>query len=107
VGWYRQGAATKHLSEYVGGIETPEMTAAYDAFNVATSIEEQQKAFRAYDLETIKRHNQIWGPAAPSFQANQPWVKGYNGEITLRQGAGQAVLTHLWIDQDLKREMGF
>ena len=107
VGWYRQGAATKHLSEYVGGIETPEMTAAYDAFNAATSIEQQQKAFRAYDLETIKRHNQIWGPAAPSFQANQPWVKGYNGEITLRQGADQAVLTHLWIDQDLKREMGF
>ena len=106
VGWYRQGPATKHLSEYVGGIETPEMSAAYDAFYAATTIKEQQKAFRAYDMETIKRHNQVWGPAAPSFQANQPWVKGYNGEITLRQGAEQAVLTYLWIDQDLKREMG-
>ena len=107
VGWYRQGPATKHLSEYVGGIETPEMTAAYDAFNAATTIEEQQRAFKSYDMETIKRHNQIWGPAAPSFQANQPWVKGFNGEITLRQGTEQAVLTYLWIDQDLKKEMGF
>ena len=107
VGWYRQGPDTKHLSEYVGGIETPEMSAAYDAFYAATTIEEQQKAFRAYDMETIKRHNQVWGPAAPSFQANQPWVKGFNGERTLRQGADQAVLTYLWIDQDLKMEMGF
>ena len=53
-----------------------------------------------------EQHLQVWGPEAPQFNVNQPWLKGYNGEINLGK-AQNSVLARLWIDQDLKREMGF
>ena len=48
------------------------------------------------------------GPLSPQFNVAQPWVKGYNGEVSLsKNGHYSTVLTRVWIDQDLKREMGF
>ena len=41
------------------------------------------------------------------FQLNQPWVKGFNGEFSLGDMQYQTILARLWIDQDLKQEMGF
>ena len=105
VNHYRQDVL--FLREYVGGVQTPELTAAYDAFFAATTLEEQVRAYKEYDMLIIKQHNQIWGPMAPQFQANQPWVKGFNGETTLGQGQDISVLVRLWIDQELKEAMGY
>ena len=46
-------------------------------------------------------------PRAPLFGATQPWLKGYNGETELGPTGRTAVFQYLWIDQDLKRELGF
>ena len=104
VGFY--DTALKSLREYTGGKKTPELTAAYDAFFAATTREEQLKAFREYDLILLRQHNQIWGPMAPRYQVNQPWVKGFNGEMMLEESGVNDVLVHLWIDQELKEAMG-
>ena len=104
VSFYR--GSIQLLRDYSGGIETPELTAAYDAFFAATTHEEELKAFKEYDMLLIKQHNQIWGPMAPLFQANQPWVKGFNGEMMLEESGVRDVLVHLWIDQELKEVMG-
>ena len=104
--WYRSECAWG-CREWVGGIETPELTAAYDAFFAATTEEEQLRAFKEYDMLTIKQHNQIWGPMAPQFQANQPWVEGFDGETGLGGGMGNhEILARLWIDSELKKAMG-
>ena len=105
IGFYT--TALTSLREYqggnnTGGKKTPELTAAYDAFIAATTEEEQLRAFREYDLILLKQHNQIWGPMAPRYQANQPWVKGFNGEMMLEESGVNDVLVHLWIDQELK-----
>ena len=105
VGFYT--TALTSLREYhggnnTGGKKTPELTVAYDAFIAATTHEEQLRAFREYDLILLKQHNQIWGPMAPRYQANQPWVKGFNGEMMLEESGVNDVLVHLWIDQELK-----
>ena len=105
IGIYRENNVW--FREWVGGVETPELTAAYDAFHAATTVEGQRKAIRKYDMEVVKQHNQIWGPMAPEFQANQPWVEGYTGEFTMGDMLHHPILARLWIDQDLKREMGF
>ena len=94
------------MREYVGGIDTPELTAAYDAFFAAPTEEEQLRAFKEYDMLIIKQHNQIWGPRAPQFQANQPWVMGYNGEWSLGIMQYSTILDRLWIDSELKEAMG-
>ena len=83
------------------------LDAASDAFYGATTLAEQLEASKAYDMSVIEQHNQIWGPLAPQFQVNNPWVKGYNGEYSLGDLQYHPVLARLWIDQDLKREMGF
>ena len=95
----------KHRSEYIGGYQSPEMTALYDAFFAAKTVEEQQRIFREFDMEVgIRRHNQVWGPIAPRFIQAQPWVIGYNGEDTGNRP--RLALVHLWIDQEMKEAMG-
>ena len=88
-------------------IDRSVLDAASDAYYGATTLAEQLEASKAYDMSVIKQHNQIWGPLAPQFQVNNPWVKGYNGEYSLGDLQYHPVLARLWIDQDLKREMGF
>ena len=97
--------------EYVGGVENewyPQLSAAQDAFFAATStVEEQMKAAKEFGMAAMKQHNQIWGPLAPLYQTSQPWVGGFNGETLNTVAYEESVLVRLWIDQDLKREMGF
>ncbi len=104
IGFYR--ADTLFLREWLGGVETPELTAAYDAFFAATTVEGQMKAFREFDMALVKQHNQIWGPLAPQFQANQPWVEGFNGEFGIGELQYHTILARLWIDSELKEAMG-
>ena len=97
---------TLSFREYLGGVETPELTAAYEAFYAATTLEEQMKAAKEFDMECIKQHFQIWGPLAPLFQVNQPWVEGFNGEYSLGRMLYKSILARLWIDSELKEAMG-
>ena len=59
-------------------------------------------------MYTIEKHYQIWGPKPPTFVVHQPWIKGYNGESNhLGPNERWDMLARLWIDQDLKKEMGY
>ena len=91
----------------VGGVENPLLAATQAAYFGATTIDEQMQAAREFGMEVIRQHYVIWGPLAPQYQASQPWVKGFNGETLNTIQHEQSVLVRLWIDQDLKREMGF
>ena len=102
IGTYRAVGSTEWFREWTGGADTPELTAAYDAFQAATTEEGQMKAHREWDMVLMKQHNQIWGPLAPKFQANQPWVKGFNGEFSLGDMQYNSMLYRLWLDQELK-----
>ena len=95
------------LRTYVGGVENPVLAATQAAYFGATSIDEQMQAASEHGMEVIRHHYVIWGPMAPGYQASQPWVKGFNGETLNTVQYEQNVLARLWIDQDLKREMGF
>ena len=83
IGLHRAEGGNKFFREWVGGGENPELIAAYDAFQAATTIEGQMKAHREYDMAYLTEHSQVSGPLAPLFQVNQPWVGGFNGEFAL------------------------
>jgi len=56
----------------------------------------------------IERHWYTWGPMVPYYHATQPWVVGFNGEVTLGgMNYGGIVWARLWIDRELKKEMGY
>ena len=88
-------------------IDTSVLEAASDAFYAATTLEEQLEASKAYDVYAIEKHFQIWGPVAPSYQVNQPWVAGFNGEYSLGSMLYKSILARLWIDSELKEAMGY
>ena len=84
------------------------MDAKVDAFDAATTPEEQKRLAREADMYLIEQQWYIWGPKVPVFNASQPWIKGYNGEQNhLGPNERWDMLARLWIDQDLKKEMGY
>ena len=87
------------------GHEDPVMDAKAKAAMAAPTFEEQQRLTAEADMYMIEQHWYIWGPKVPQFEAVQPWVIGFNGEIFF--GNTHAPFERLWIDSALKSEMGF
>ncbi len=85
----------------------PEFDKMIDALRAANDLESYQKIFREADMYAIKKHWFIWGPDAPHFHVSHKWVKGYNGEFWFGFVNRNPLLAHLWVDQELKKEMGF
>ena len=90
-----------------GGISDPVYDAKVDAVRAATSLEEQKRLVKEADMYAIQQKWFIWGSRTPQFNLNQPWVVGYSGETQLGSCGWGRVFTRLWIDQDLKKEMGY
>ncbi|UYN94962.1 MAG: ABC transporter substrate-binding protein [Enhydrobacter sp.] len=85
--------------------------AAYDARMdkvYATRDEgERQKMLREMTVEILDKAPYIWLPTPYIYTAWWPWVKNYQGE--LRAGAVRPgpIYSRLWVDQDLKKKMGY
>ena len=96
-----------HSSSYedLHGVRYPELDALLDAAQATDSEEERQKLVKEVDMYTMENHWWIWGPKAGKYMAHQPWVIGFNGENWLGF-MERGVLSRLWIDSELKAEMG-
>ena len=84
----------------------PVYDAMYEAGGKATTIEELYRMSKEMNQYAIEKFWTIWGPMAPNYVANQPWVKGFNGEYKIGNGDYKAVFARLWIDSELKEAMG-
>ncbi|MGO4327516.1 ABC transporter substrate-binding protein [Cupriavidus sp. 2TAF22] len=67
----------------------------------------RQEALRALTRDVLADAPYIWLPTPYQYTAWWPWVKNYNGE--LRAGAVRPgpIYARMWIDQDMKKKMGF
>ena len=97
--WTKNGWRPSNVSD-------PEFDEYYENALAATTIEEQKEWVQKADMRVIEQLWTIRGPIAPLFGATQPWIKGYNGEGDLGSMNRTDVFQYLWIDQDLKRELG-
>ena len=88
-------------------VNDPAYDAILDAFRAATTTEEQQRLAREAVMRIAEQHWTIAGTRPPSFMVTQPWLVGYSGEVELGEMDRAIILSRLWIDQDLKAEMGF
>ena len=88
------------------GIRYPELDALVEAAEATTSEEEQQELVKEVALHTMENHWWIWGPKTGKYMAYQPWVVGFNGETWLGFMDRLTLLARLWIDSELKAEMG-
>ena len=87
-------------------VNDPTYEAMLKAAAAATTREELYRRLKELDMYHIKQAWHIYGPLALQFSASQPWLKGYNGESTLGTNNSPLVFTRLWIDSELKQEMG-
>ena len=90
------------------GIADPVYDDLYEAaVATETGSEEQKRLSREMGMRELEMHWMIWGTESPQFNANWPWVKGYNGELPLGIADFNYPFPYLWIDQDLKKQMGY
>ena len=94
------------VSWNTSAVNDPDYEAMFEAAGAATTIEEQQRLVKAMDMYAVERHWAVWSLMNPVFDAIWPWVKGYNGEFGLGYLSKNQIFGRLWIDQDLKKEMG-
>ena len=104
---YRGEGSASQVGEYVGGVRDATMDRLYEAFNAATSQEAWPPIFKEFNEYIMRQHFQVYGHKAPLFMLAHPWVKGWNGEKKLIDLDFADVMARVWIDQDLKAEMGF
>ena len=89
-----------------GNASDPHYDALNEAAKKATTIEEQNRIVGEMNQYEIEQKWCLWGPISPGYIAIQPWVKGYNAELNMGANQYNTVFTRLWIDSELKKEMG-
>lgn len=69
--------------------------------------EKRQEMLKEMTREILDKAPYIWLPTPYLYTAWWPWVKNYNGE--LRAGAVRPgpIYARIWVDQELKRKMGY
>ena len=88
------------------GLQDPEYDALVDAMLAASTLDEQNRLAKEANMYIIENQLRVWGPETPQFQATQPWIIGYNGEMRIGDSETQSFLAYLWIDSALKAAMG-
>jgi peptide/nickel transport system substrate-binding protein len=85
----------------------PAFAAKMDQVYLEKNEEVRIKMIDEMTTEIVDKAPYIWLPTQYIYTAWWPWVKGYEGE--LRAGAARPgpVYARIWVDQDLKKKMGY
>jgi peptide/nickel transport system substrate-binding protein len=85
----------------------PEFDKKIDVMFAERDESKRQTQLKALTREVLDKAPYIWLPTQYAYAAWWPWVQNYGGE--LRAGAGRPGPIHarVWIDQDLKKKLGF
>jgi peptide/nickel transport system substrate-binding protein len=89
--------------------ETPKARDYYNQiqavlFKNPTEMNRLLKEFGPYVLEQAPG---VWLPTADYYTLWQPWVKNYNGEDWLSYSHFDEFNQYIWIDQDMKKSLGY
>ena len=80
--------------------------ALMDQIAAVTDNETMAELVRAVDLHYISEMWSVSWPLSPIGIMHQPWLKGYTGQLGAAMEGGVYLLPYLWIDQELKAQMG-
>ncbi len=88
-------------------LKDPTMEILMDAAINAKTHEDFVKAMKAVTRRWTEQHYQVSLLPHANFQVWHPYIGGFDGEILLGLMREGPVYARIWIDQDLKKEMGF
>ena len=87
------------------GLQDPVYDAMVEAAENAGSTEEMMELAAKADMYYSELQIATWGPTRPALIFWQPWLVGYNGEVSMGGGMHYVHLSRLWLDADLREEM--
>ena len=106
-GWGNTANDPNVGSGSVYGVNDPAFDAIVDAAEVATTREELNAKIREMNLYYS---DQVWAlffpPVVQAVRINQPWIKGYAGEAGALDEAWTQALNFVWIDRELRSDLG-
>ena len=88
------------------GITDATFNALMDQIAAVTDNETMAELVRAVDLHYIGEMWSVSWPLSPNGMMHQPWLKGFTGQLGAAMEHAVYLLPYLWIDQELKAQMG-
>jgi peptide/nickel transport system substrate-binding protein len=85
----------------------PKLTARMEAAYQERDEAKRQAELRAMTTEMLDNAPYIWLPTPYIYTAWWPWVKGYQGELRAGSVRPGPIYARIWVDQDLKKKMGY
>jgi peptide/nickel transport system substrate-binding protein len=67
----------------------------------------RMRALRGLTREVLDKAPYIWLPSQYLYTAWWPWVQNYGGEVRVGAGRGGPIHARVWVDQEMKKKMGF
>ncbi|WP_454617124.1 ABC transporter substrate-binding protein [Bradyrhizobium cenepequi] len=67
----------------------------------------RQEMIKALTREIVDKAPYIWLPVDYFYTAWWPWVKNYGGELRVGSERPGPIHARIWIDQDLKKKLGY
>jgi peptide/nickel transport system substrate-binding protein len=67
----------------------------------------RQARLKEMTIEILDKAPYIWMPTPYLYTAWWPWVKNYNGELRAGAVRPAPIYARMWIDQELKKKMGY
>jgi peptide/nickel transport system substrate-binding protein len=67
----------------------------------------RQAMLKEMTREILDKAPYIWLPTLYMYTAWWPWVKNYNGEMRAGAVRPGPIYARIWVDQDLKKKMGY
>lgn len=88
-------------------MDDPKFDARVAEANAERDEKKRQQILREATTYILDQAPAIWMPAPYRYTAWWPWVKNYGGELFVGAGRSAPIHARIWIDQDLKKKMGY
>jgi peptide/nickel transport system substrate-binding protein len=86
---------------------TEEYTAKMNKAFATKDEKDRQAIIREMTREILAKAPYIWLPGQYIYTAWWPWVKNYDGELRVGAVKPGPIYARIWLDQELKKKMGF
>lgn len=87
--------------------DDPAFTARLEDAAREPDQEKRKQIIKGLSTEILDKAPSLFLPVQQVYTGWWPWVKGYQGELRGGMSNPWPVFSHIWVDQDLKKEMGY
>ena len=87
--------------------DDPEFARKLEALYLERDEAVRQRLAKELTAEILEKSPYLWLPVPYVYAAWWPWVKNYRGEIYAGSAWSGPIYSRIWIDQEMKKRMGF